>query len=132
MLPFGAGFSAAGVRPLLAEDEVDGQNQAEEAGQVVPAQGVRAHEDQGEDREDREGDSLLDDLQLPDREGTSELGRADTVGRNLKTVLEQGNAPAEEHDGHQTEAFEFGFECDVSVPGQRHEGVGDDEQHYGG
>lgn len=117
---------------LFPEDEVDRQYQAEETCEVVPAQGVRLHENQREQREDRERDHFLDDFQLPDRERPAELRRPDAVGRNLEAVFEQGDAPAEEHDDHQSEAFEFGFEGDMPVPGQRHEGVGDDEQQYGG
>ena len=51
--------------------------------------------------------------------------------RRLETVFEQGDAPAQEHDGHQAEALEFRLECDVAVPCQRHEGVGDDQQRDG-
>ena len=99
---------------------------------MVPAQGVGFHKDQREDGEDRERYDLLNHLQFPDRERASELGRSDAVGRDLEAVFEQGDAPAEEHDDHQSEAFEFGFEGDMPVPGQRHEGVGDDEQQNGG
>ena len=117
---------------LFAEDEVDGHDQTDEAGQMVPAQGVGLHEDQREDREDRQRDDLLDDLQLPDRERTSEFGRAEPVGRHLETILEEGDSPAHQDDQHQAEALEPRFEGDLPVPGQRHEGVGDDEQRYGG
>lgn len=118
-------------RLLFAEDEVDGQNQAEESGEVVPAQRIRAHEDQREDGEDRERDDLLDHLELPDREGTAEFGAADAVGRDLKAIFKQGDAPAQQHDGHEAEALEPRFEGDMPVPGQRHESVGDDEQNDG-
>lgn len=47
---------------LFPEDEVDRQYQAEETCEVVPAQGVRLHENQREQREDRERDHLLDDF----------------------------------------------------------------------
>lgn len=124
-------FVTGSLPGLLAEDEIDGQDDAEKSGQVVPAQRVRLHEDQREEGEYRERDHLLDDLQLPDREGTSEFGRTEAVGRYLETVFEQGDAPAQEHDGHQAEALEFRLECDVAVPCQRHEGVGDDQQRDG-
>ena len=101
---------------LFPEDEVDRQYQAEETCEVVPAQGVRLHENQREQREDRERDHFLDDFQLPDRERPAELRRPDAVGRNLEAVFEQGDAPAEQYDSQHAEAFELGFECDV---GQR-------------
>lgn len=99
---------------------------------MVPAQGVRLHENQCEQREDRERDHLLDDFQFPDRERPAELRRPDAVGRNLEAVFEQGDAPAEQYDGQYAEAFELGFECDVAVPGERHESVRQDEQGDGG
>ena len=99
---------------------------------MVPPQGVRFHEDDGEDREDQQGDDLLDHFEFPDRKGASQLGAADAVGRDLETVFEQGDAPAEQYDSQHAEAFELGFECDVAVPGERHEGVRYDEQGDGG
>ena len=117
---------------LFPEDEVDRQYQAEETCEVVPAQGVRLHENQREQREDRERDDFLDHFQFPDRERASELGRSDAVGRDLEAVFEQGDAPAEQYDSQHAEAFELGFECDVAVPGERHEGVRYDEQGDGG
>ena len=51
---------------------------------MVPPQGVRFHEDDGEDREDQQGDDFLDHFELPDREGASQLGAADAVGRTWK------------------------------------------------
>ena len=44
------------------EHTSDRQYQAEETCEVVPAQGVRLHENQREQREDRERDHLLDDF----------------------------------------------------------------------
>ena len=117
---------------LFPEDEVDRQYQAEETCEVVPAQGVRLHENQREQREDRERDHFLDDFQLPDRERPAELRRPDAVGRNLEAVFEQGDAPAQQDDRQHAEAFEFRFECDMPVPCERHEGVRYDEQGDGG
>lgn len=99
---------------------------------MVPAQRIRAHKDQREDAKYRERDDLLDHLQLPDRERTAELRAAEAVGRDLKTVFEQGDAPTQQDDRDESETFESRFEGDVTVPGQRHEGVGDDQQKNGG
>ena len=93
-------------RGLFPEDEIDGQNQAEKSGEVVPAQGVGFHKDQREDGEDRERYDLLNHLQFPDRERTSEFGAADAVGGDLEAVFEQRDAPAQQNDGRQPEAFE--------------------------
>ena len=91
---------------LFPEDEVDRQYQAEETCEVVPAQGVGFHKDQREDGEDRERYDLLNHLQFPDRERTSEFGAADAVGGDLEAVFEQRDAPAQQNDGRQPEAFE--------------------------
>lgn len=123
---------AVSGRGLFPEDEIDGQNQADETRQVVPPQGVRFHEDDGEDREDQQGDDLLDHFELPDREGASQLGAADAVGRDLETVFEQGDPPAEQDDGQHPEALYFGFESDMPVPSQCHKGIGKDQQGDGG
>lgn len=117
---------------LLLKNKIHGQNQTDEAGEVIPTEGIGAHEEEGEEGEDREGDDLLQDLELPDGERSAELGRPDAVGGDLETILEEGDAPTQQHDGGQPEAFEPRLEGDVPVPCQRHEGVGDDEQHDGG
>lgn len=49
-----------------------------------------------------------------------------------KQYSNQGDAPAEQYDSQHAEAFDLGFECDVAVPGERHEGVRYDEQGDGG
>ena len=118
--------------PLFSENEVHGQNQAGEPGEVVPTEGVGAHEEEREEGEDREGDDLLQDLELPDRKRAAELGGAEAVGRHLEAILEEGDAPTQQHDDGQPEAFEPRLESDMPVPRQRHEGIGDDEQSDGG
>ena len=99
---------------------------------MVPAQGVGFHKDQREDGEDRERYDLLNHLQFPDRERTSEFGAADAVGGDLEAVFEQRDAPAEQDDGQHPEALYFGFESDMPVPSQCHKGIGKDQQGDGG
>ena len=119
-------------RGLFPEDEIDGQNQAEKSGEVVPAQGVGFHEDQCEECEYGKRYDLLYHFKFPDGERAAELRGADAVGGDLKAVFEQGDAPAQQDDRQHAEAFEFRFECDMSVPCERHEGVRYDEQNDGG
>lgn len=57
---------AVGELSLFAENEIDGQDQAEESREVIPAQGVGFHERKREDGEDRERYDFLNHLQLPD------------------------------------------------------------------
>lgn len=117
---------------LFAEDEVDGQNQAEESCEVVPAQRVGAHEHQGEDREHRQRDDLLNDLELPDRIGAAEFGASQAVCRDLEAILEQGDEPAHQDNGQEPETLEMRLEGDMAVPRKGHEGVRDDEQYDSG
>ena len=78
---------------LLQEGEEDGQDQADEGGEVVPVQGFTL-EDEGDDkREDCQRDGLLDHFQLHEVEGAAVSGVADAVGRDGEAVLEEGNAP---------------------------------------
>ncbi len=115
---------------LLAEYEVDGQYQAGEAGEMVPAQGVALHEDECEEREDQERNDLLNDFELPYGEWASESCRAQAVGGYLKAVLEQCDAPTQDHDGDHAEALDFRFEGYVTIPCEGHEGVRDDKKCY--
>ena len=55
-------------------------------------------EDVGEYGEDDEGDDFLDYLELHEGEGTSIAFEADTVGWDLKGVLEEGYRPREGDD----------------------------------
>ena len=51
----------------------------------------------------------------------------DTIGRYLKTVLEGRNQPADENCFPEWGLSEF----QMSVPGKRHENVGNAEKNYG-
>lgn len=115
------------------EDEVHGQDEADECRQVVPVQRFALEEQGGEDGEDDERHYLLDDFELHQREGAAVAGEADAVGRNLAGILEEGDAPREEDDGKQGP---MGgnlhlLQLQVTVPGEGHEDVGDDEQENG-
>ena len=63
---------------------------------LADTQGLVQVED-GEEREDRQGDDLLDGLQLR----RIEVAVTDAVGRDLQHVLEKGDAPADEDDHGQ-------------------------------
>ena len=75
-----------------------------------------------EDAEDDERDDLLDDFELY---GAEVVSGADAVSWDLETVLEKGNQPADQDHLPQS----FAAEAKVSVPGKRHEDVGDDEKN---
>ena len=56
-----------------------------------------------------------------------ELAVTPAIGRHLQAVLDEGDHPA--HDDHLPERRVL--EAQVTVPGQRHEDVGGDEQGEG-
>ena len=75
------------------------------------------HVEDRERDEDAEGDDLLDDLQLGQREPPV----AEPVGRHLDQVFEEGDAPAHQ-DGDQPVP---GAQVpQVRVPGEGHENIG--------
>ena len=73
---------------LLSKDKVHCQDQAAEACEMVPLEGVALDEEYGKEREDHQRDNLLDNLELPERKWTAELVAADAVGWHLEAVLE--------------------------------------------
>ena len=59
---------------------------------------------------------------------------SDAVGRYLKAIFEESNAPADEDDhpdAGMLKPFHFP-ELQVPVPGQRHEGVGEGQEYQRG
>ena len=57
--------------------------------------------DVGNDAEHGQRDTLLDDLQLNEVEGTAVLDETKTVGRHLTAVFEEGNAPREYYNAEE-------------------------------
>src|SRR4029079_19015934 len=80
-----------------------------------------AEEPDRERHEDRERDDFLKDLELSD----VKFCVADTVGRHLEQILEQGDAPAYK-SGDVPSMVIQAFE--VPVPGKGHEDIGSDKQ----
>ena len=123
----------AAYRRLFPEAEDDGGDEAEEGGEVVPVDGF-ALEDEGDDEgEDRQGDDLLNDFELHQGVGAAVDGGAHPVGRNHKDIFEKGQAPGGENDENQrpVPADIHLRKLELSVPGERHENVRDDEQQDG-
>ena len=119
---------------LLHEDEVDGRYQTGEGGEVVPGQMLLKGDD-GEEREDRQGDDLLNDLELNEREGTAVALEADSVGGYHEAVFKKRDRPGKEHhrvDGPAAEVDDLeGLQLEVQIPGAGHEDIGDAEQPDG-
>ena len=95
---------------------------------MVPAKSLASHTYEHKEREDREGNHLLNHLELPQRKGASEGGRTESVGRYHEAILGQGYTPRDQHDGYQAQLLELGFEGDLTIPGQRHEGIRYDQK----
>lgn len=98
---------------------------------MVPAQRVALDEEHCKECEYDKRDDLLDNLELPEREWATKLGTTDAVSWHLEAVLEQGNTPTDEDDGHDAVALELRLEGYVSVPRERHKDVRADKQCYG-
>src|SRR6266516_6263495 len=78
-------------RPLAAEHEVGGADQAEAGPEVVELERL-AHVEEREWNEHGERDDLLDDLQLRQAERL----KADPVRRHLQEIFEQRDRPADD------------------------------------
>ena len=118
---------------LLQENEEDGEDEAGEGGQVVPLEGLALEDEKDDDREDRQGDDFLDDLQLHQVERAAVAFEADAVGRDGEAVFEEGDAPGEEdHEDERPAGRDFHFlQFQMTIPGEGHEDVGA-HQHQDG
>ena len=65
---------------------------------MVPVQVGALKHDVGDDAENSQRDTLLNDLQLDKIEGTAVLNEAQSIGGHLTAVFEEGNAPGKEDD----------------------------------
>lgn len=94
-------------------------DEADEGCGVVPVQFVSKVVD-GKDSEDREGNDLLDNLELRGGKGV----RADAIGGHLEAVLKESYGPGD--DDHLPQRGVAVLE--VTIPGEGHEDVGADEK----
>ena len=93
---------------------------------MVYPQRLVLEENQHEYSEYRKGNSLLDHFQLPQVERAAVFNKSDTVGWHLATILEQGNAPAEQDHQRQAEFRKprHALQFQVAIPRQSHEHIG--------
>ena len=93
---------------------------------MVYPQGLVFEENQHEYSEYRKGNRLLDHFQLPQVEWPAVFDKAYPVGGHLTTILEQGDAPAEQDHQWQTEFRKprHALQFQVAVPRQSHEHIG--------
>ena len=118
---------------LFQEGEEDGEDEAGESDEVVPVDGLSLEDEEDDDREDRQGDDLLDDLQLDEVERSAVLGVTDAVGGDRQAVLEESYAPREQDDQDERPARRYLHftQFQMPVPCECHEDVRADEHEYG-
>ena len=97
---------------------------------MVPVEGLSLEQEVGHDGENRQGNHFLDHFQLDERERTAVLREAHPVGGNHKGVFKEGDTPGKEDDANEGPVVRHLhlLQFQVSVPGQRHEDVGTNQQ----
>ena len=116
-------FSKSTLR-LFPEYEVHRKNQEAEADEVVVGKTLRLEEQYGEQREDNQRDSLLNDLQLPEVERATVLLEPDAVGGYLEAVFNECYAPTDKDNQGQCQLPRI--ETQMTVPSNGHENIGND------
>src|SRR5690606_7906363 len=113
--------------------KINCQHEKAKTDEMIEPEGLIFKEYHRKEDENEQGYDFLQHLKLNQRKRAAHFTVADAVGRHLKEILEQCDAPADEHNRNQSQVFEpfqF-FEFEVSVPGQGHESVGKDQQQNG-
>ncbi len=77
-------------------------------------------------------DNLLNHLELDEGEGAAVDVGADSVGRDLGTVLKKSDTPGKKDDCNKRPAFRnlHFLQLQMPVPGECHTDVGDDKKQY--
>ncbi len=91
---------------------------------MIPAQGFGFKEYQCKDHKNTDRNHFLNDLKLKHVEGPSGGVASYFIGRHHQRVFQQGNAPADKDRGDEANVLEF----EMPVPGNRHKGVGGNQQ----
>lgn len=111
--------------PFL-KDHIHRKNDEQETHHMVPLK-LPAFEDEYVDKnKNDQGDCFLQGLQLEQVEGATVAKIPDLVCRNLESIFEQCNQPADEDHTYEAGAFQpFYFaELQMPVPGKRHKHIG--------
>ena len=78
---------------LLHEHQVNGTEQAAKCSNVIPVQAFVLKENSGKDAKHCKTNNLLDDFELYQRERSSIVCKADTIGWYLATIFQESHAP---------------------------------------
>ena len=84
---------------LFHEDEIDGGDDAEEGGKVIPMQAFALEHHVGNDGKHQQGDALLQHFELHKRERTSVACKPNAICRYLAAIFKEGDGPREEYHG---------------------------------
>ena len=91
------GWRNGSTRPagsnLFKEHEEHCQHQAHEGGEMIPLDGLPLEDEHHYDSEDRQGNNLLNYLQLQQVEGPAVGLETNPVGGDGKTIFKKRNAP---------------------------------------
>jgi hypothetical protein len=90
--------------------------------EVVPPEILFQYED-GEQKEDQQGDHLLDGFQLKRREPFHQ--RIFIIGRNHEAIFKECNTPADEYEFQDRGISKIFFQ--MAIPSECHKAVGDQE-----
>ena len=92
---------------------------------MVVGEGLVLEDHEHEDSENRKGDELLDDLELPEVERSAVADEADAVGGHHEGILDQRDAPAEKDHQRQRQLAKpsRALQLQMTVPRERHEHV---------
>ena len=84
----------------------------------------------GDDGEDRQRDTFLNNLQLNQIERSAVSCKTNAVGRHLTTVLEEGDTPREGDNANQGPVAGRAslLQFQMPVPGKCHEDIAQDEE----
>lgn len=100
---------------------------------MIESESFILEKDQGKNNKHNKRNDFLNHFQLNKRKWPAIFRITNPVGGNLQRILEQGNSPANKNDGYKAEVLAPAhfLKLQVAVPGERHEGVGQNEQNNG-
>ncbi len=116
---------------LFLKNEIDREDQTAESDEMVHSEGLMFEHQQRKHRKHDQRDDLLYHLELKEAERAAIAIEADPIGRHLKGIFKQCDAPADEYDAEQTqrvEAFDV-FEFQMPVPCHGHKRIRDKKEY---
>jgi len=91
----------SGEASSFHKDEVNRTYNQQERKDMIPMEVLPLEQYVGYNGKHTKADTFLNDFQLNERKWASVFLKADTVGRNLTTILEKGYPPRKSDDAYQ-------------------------------